>query len=197
MAVVDVAFELRGGVIPHDHSYRLFCALARELEWLEAEDDAGIHPIHGADSGSGDIYLTRRARLTLRLPLGRAQQALGLAGARLDIGGKVAVGAGRIRSLLPHGTLYARLVATGNAEEGAFRRDVVELLDGAGINCQIVCGKRGGVRAGAADIGGFSLMLHPLAPEQSLRVQETGLGLGRKLGCGIFVPHKSAAAAGA
>jgi hypothetical protein len=37
-------------------------------------------------------------------------------------------------------------------------------------------------------------MLHALSPEQSLRLQQHGLGPQRLLGCGIFVPHKSAAA---
>jgi hypothetical protein len=37
-------------------------------------------------------------------------------------------------------------------------------------------------------------MLHELSPEHSLRMQAAGLGAQRKLGCGIFVPHKSAGA---
>ena len=43
----------------------------------------------------------------------------------------------------------------------------------------------------------FSMMLHGLGPEQSLRLQQRGLGPHRLLGCGLFVPHKSAAAVGA
>ncbi|MEK7361238.1 MAG: type I-MYXAN CRISPR-associated protein Cas6/Cmx6, partial [Pseudomonadota bacterium] len=35
------------------------------------------------------------------------------------------------------------------------------------------------------------------SPEHSLRMQATGLGAERKLGCGLFIPHKSAAAVGA
>jgi hypothetical protein len=46
-------------------------------------------------------------------------------------------------------------------------------------------------------VRGFSLLLHGLTPAQSLAVQESGLGEGRKLGCGIFVPHKSVVAVGA
>ena len=42
----------------------------------------------------------------------------------------------------------------------------------------------------------FSMMLHALVPEQSLRLQQHGLGPHRLLGCGLFVPHKSAAAVG-
>ena len=35
-----------------------------------------------------------------------------------------------------------------------------------------------------------SLMLAGLTPEQSLALQQHGLGAERKLGCGVFIPHK-------
>ncbi|TCJ15700.1 hypothetical protein EZJ19_06425 [Parasulfuritortus cantonensis] len=34
-------------------------------------------------------------------------------------------------------------------------------------------------------------MLHDVSLEQSLQVQEQGLGRHRAYGCGLFVPHKS------
>jgi hypothetical protein len=39
-------------------------------------------------------------------------------------------------------------------------------------------------------------MLHGLRARDSLRVLEQGLGEHRLMGCGVFVPHKSAAAVG-
>jgi hypothetical protein len=33
-------------------------------------------------------------------------------------------------------------------------------------------------------------MLAGLTREQSLLLQQSGLGAGRKLGCGLFIPHK-------
>jgi len=35
-----------------------------------------------------------------------------------------------------------------------------------------------------------SLMLAGLTREQSLLLQQSGLGARRKLGCGLFIPHK-------
>jgi CRISPR/Cas system CSM-associated protein Csm4 (group 5 of RAMP superfamily) len=35
-----------------------------------------------------------------------------------------------------------------------------------------------------------SLMLADLAVEESVRLQQRGLGPGRTLGCGLFLPHK-------
>ena len=44
---------------------------------------------------------------------------------------------------------------------------------------------------------GYSLMLDGLSAEGALRLLDAGLGPHRRLGCGLFVPHKSAAAVGA
>jgi hypothetical protein len=35
-----------------------------------------------------------------------------------------------------------------------------------------------------------SLMVADLEPEQSVRLQQIGLGAGRTFGCGLFIPHK-------
>ena len=48
------------------------------------------------------------------------------------------------------------------------------------------------VRAGVRR--GFSVLLHGMTPELSLRLQERGLGELRLQGCGIVVPYKSVAA---
>ena len=33
-------------------------------------------------------------------------------------------------------------------------------------------------------------MVAELEPEQSVRLQEVGLGSGRSIGCGLFIPHR-------
>lgn len=193
---VDVAFELRGKVLPQDHAYSLFRALTARLEWLEAEPDAGVHRIRGTVSASGEIYLGHRARLVLRLSEARAGQALGLAGATLDVGSGLEVGPGRIRELMPFATQYSHFVSTGTADEAEFLREAAERLGKAGMPCGLICGRARSARTPQGEVRGFSLLLHGLSMEQSIAVQETGLGEGRKLGCGIFVPHKSLAAVG-
>jgi hypothetical protein len=35
-----------------------------------------------------------------------------------------------------------------------------------------------------------SLMIAELTVEDSVRLQQQGLGPGRKIGCGLFLPHK-------
>ncbi|HSQ05519.1 MAG TPA: type I-MYXAN CRISPR-associated protein Cas6/Cmx6 [Burkholderiales bacterium] len=193
---MDLTFELRGQTIPRHHSDLLFRALARELAWLEQEEGAGIHAIAGPDAGAERIYVTRRTRLVLRLPRERAQQAQLLAGARLDVGGELSVGEARIRPLVPHDTLYARLVAAACDSEPAFEDEMAQQLNDAGVRCAIICGQRGEVNANGATMRGQSVLLHGLTQDDSLRMQEMGLGVGRKFGCGLFTPHKSVRAVG-
>ena len=197
--VVDVAFALSGGTIPADHGWRLYRLLAERLAWLEGESAAGVHPIRAARAGSGtsELYVGGRGRLMLRLPRERAGAAYSLSGAQLDLGEGVQVGAAHVRALFAHGTLYSHFVSTGSGDEARFQANVTEELQAAGIECKVVCGKARRARGAGGDTQGFSLMLHGLSAEHSLRMQETGLGEGRKLGCGIFVPHRSAAAVGA
>jgi CRISPR-associated protein Cas6 len=197
MDMVDVAFSLSGGTIPADHGWRLFQLLAERLDWLDTEPNAGVHPIRGSRAVAGEIYLGSRARLMLRLPRERAQQSFALSGARFDLGNSVEVGSAHLRPLFAHGTLYSQFVTTGTPDEARFQRDVSTELERAGIGCKIICGRMRRAQTQGAEIVGFSLMLHELSPEHSLRMQAAGLGAGRKLGCGLFVPHKSAAAVGA
>ncbi len=196
MDMVDVAFTLRGGTIPADHGWRLLQLLAERLDWLAAEADAGVHPIRGARALAGEIHLGARARLMLRLPRERAEQSFTLSGARLALGNGVEVGGARLRQLFAHGTLYSQFVATGTPDEAGFQRDVSAELERAGIGCKVICGRMRHAQTEDAEIVGFSLMLHDISPEHSLRMQAAGLGAGRKLGCGIFIPHKSAGAVG-
>jgi CRISPR-associated protein Cas6 len=192
----DVVFEVRGNALPRDHAYSLFQALTGRLAWLEGEPGAGVHHIHGTVSASGEIFLGQRARLVLRLGAERAREALGLSGAKLDVGSGLEVGAGRIRELMPFATQYSHFVCTGTADEVEFLERAAALLKGAGLACGMICGKARVAQTPAGDVQGFSLLLHGLSMEQSIAVQESGLGSGRELGCGIFVPHKSLAAVG-
>jgi CRISPR-associated protein Cas6 len=119
-----------------------------------------------------------------------------LAGAVLDVGGFV-LRLGDVpvlRELLPHATLYSYLVVSGDDDELAFLAAVEHELDALGVPCRPICGRRQVIEFDGAPLTGFSLMLDGLTTAGSLRVLESGLGRHRRLGCGVFVPHKSAAA---
>jgi CRISPR-associated protein Cas6 len=193
--MIDLAFALEGHDLPRDHRLALADALECALPWLAGLPGAGIHRLNVSAGGGPDALLSGRTRLTLRVPRERASAAALLAGAELQIDHrKLYVGAAHTRELLPHGTLYAHLVAADDADEAAFMRAVEAELQALGVPCRPICGRRQVVESGL--LQGFSLMLDGLTAAHSLRMLEAGLGAQRRLGCGLFVPHRSAAAVG-
>jgi len=197
--VVDLRFALHGARLPADHGEALAEAVATELPWLATERGAGIHAVRGTPIGGGLLGISRRARLALRLPRARLEDARALAGRSLRIGAEtLGVGEPAPWPLAASVTLYARLVIAGPAEEQPFAAALAALL-GAQLGaesaaCQVVLGKPGAVATREGPRGGFSVLLHGLSPDASLRLQERGLGELRLYGCGIVVPYKSIAA---
>jgi len=197
-AMVDVTFVVAGDALPRDHGQLLALALAQLLPWLDDEPGLGVHRVKVV-AGTGDpALLSRHSRLALRVPRVRAAEVAALAGSALDIGGcRVRLGEAAQRELLAHGTLYAPLVvapAEGARDEAVFLGRVQAELDALGVRARLICGRRGALRHRDAQLDGFSLMLDGLSADDSLRMQQHGLGAHRRLGCGVFVPHRSAAA---
>jgi CRISPR-associated protein Cas6 len=195
--VVDVAFELGGESVARDHSAALWRALERALPWLGEDEETAVLPIRAARLTGGRLALNRRSRLMLRLPRSRVAAALALCGTRLDLDGDaVEPGRAMTRALIAHPTIYAHRVVTGEEEEIAFMASAERELAALAVRGDFICGQRSGGRGPEGELVGFSVMLTGLHPDESLRVQTAGLGRHRKLGCGIFVPHRATAAIG-
>jgi len=190
-----VVFPVAGRTLPRDHAQALLDALCSQWPWLRSEAQTGIHGIKLVPGTQAHAMLSQRTKLLLRVPTHRAPELL--AGTSIDLvvaGQPMRLGTPHTRELLPHATLYAYNVAATNADEVAFMADVTRELAELGVGGERVCGKRQQLALPDGVLNTFSLMLHALAPEQSLRVQCLGIGPHRLLGCGIFIPHKSAAA---
>lgn len=193
--MIDVAFALQGGTLAPEHRFTLADALEGALPWLAQEPAAGVHALKLVRGGDGQALVSPRTRLVLRVPRERAEAAAALAGLRLQVGGHALTPAQpRVRELLPHGTLYAPLVAADGEDEAAFVLRTRTELDALGVRAQAVCGRWQSTEGGR--LVGCSLMLSGLGREQALLLLRRGLGAHRRLGCGLFVPHKSAAAVG-
>ncbi len=192
--IVDLVFGLHGDAVALDYADRLWRAIEARIPWLADEPLAGVHPLAGVSAGDHELYLTRRARLTLRLPTARVDQARALCGAHLDLSGVVEVGAATQQALSPIKTLYSSFVTIGDKAEDEVLGACQANLAALGISAQMVCGMAHIGRGMDGDWQGFSLMLFGLTLEDSLRMQREGLGGERKRGCGIFIPHKSVAA---
>lgn len=193
--MIDIAFPLQAGTLPAEHRYALAEALQRALPWLDADPRAGVHRLNLVQGTAGDALVSPRTRLMLRVPRSRADEALALGGTELKIGAhRLRPGPGRRRELVAHGTLYAYLVAAASADEAAFVAAMRQELDAMDVAAQPVCGRWQSTEAGR--LVGCSLMLAGLGNVQSMRLLQQGLGRNRRLGCGLFIPHRSAAAVG-
>jgi hypothetical protein len=89
-------------------------------------------------------------------------------------------------------TLFSRGVVLAAADdEAAFLVAAAEGLGALGITPEtMLCGRVTLLATPARSVQTRSLMLAGLRLEQSLALQRHGLGEERKLGCGLFIPHK-------
>lgn len=200
--VVDIAFRFQCESIPVDHNHALGEAILDALPWFRDEARAAVHSIHIADSGNGwmrperpdDLmFPSRRTRLILRIPYHRTDDTLSLVGEVLDISGhELEVGESTTRQLNPFSAIYARYMVTEDDEnEEAFLVDIAKQLSDISIRPRkMMCGISKTIQTPDDKLRTRSLMLADLAPEDSLLLQQTGLGWHRHLGCGIFIPHK-------
>jgi len=200
--IVDVVFSIQCRTLPVDHSYALSQAVAEALPWFADDEHAGLHTIHVAESGNGWmrpedpnalLHLSRRTRLMLRLPRQRIEDAGKLTGQTLDIGGHaMQVEKAVVKPLSAITTLFSRyIVASEDLDEAAFMREAQDLLAGMGIRPKkMLCGIERVIATPDRKIHTRSLMLADLAVEESVRLQQRGLGPERTLGCGLFLPHK-------
>ncbi len=190
-SMVDQVFDLQGEDLPQDHREALWLAVSALLTWLPSEPTAGIHAIRAAHTNYGMTLLPRRAKLVLRVPEHRRQDAQALEGETLDVvGHPLRVGASHIRTLPLASTLYADFVSTGSSEETRFQADIARELARLGIGCRFICGRRRASRVSGSEVAGFAVALHDVPLDQSLWLQCVGLGRARHLGCGILIQHK-------
>jgi CRISPR-associated protein Cas6 len=204
--IVDAVFAISCRCLPVDHAYALSEAIAAALPWFAQEPGAGLHPVYGAASGSGWmrpegadelLQLSHRARLALRLSRHRAHDAAALIGRTLQVAGwplrvdSIAT----LRSLSRITTLFSRgVIFAGADDEAAFLSAATDELDALGIKPErALCGRITPVATPARTYRTRSLLVDGLTPEQSLALQQHGLGTERKLGCGLFIPHKDIA----
>jgi CRISPR-associated protein Cas6 len=195
--MVDLSFRLHGADLPRDHRWLLSQALAADVGWLASESGGGVHEVNVV-TGTGDsAWLSARSRLLLRVPRTRVSEVAALSGRRVQVGtSALQLGEAHARELLPHATMYAHFVDAQGADEAAFLDEMGRQLQAMGVAGHRVCGRAAQVQGPAGALSGFSLMLHGLSAAHAQRLLEHGLGPNRYMGCGLFVPHKSAAAVG-
>ncbi len=205
MTTVDLLFPVIGSRLPTDHNYALYSALSRWVPCLhDGSVEFGLAPVTGPYVGNGFLQVDHsQSRLRLRLSAADVPKVLPLAGKELGVmGRRIRLGAPQIQALHPAPLLIARMVAIKNATDpdtflGSARRQLDELGIGGGLRVPEHRGRDGRaeparrvLRIKTACIVGYSLLAERLKPDESLRLQESGLGGRRHLGCGVFVPAR-------
>ncbi|MGE3806166.1 MAG: type I-MYXAN CRISPR-associated protein Cas6/Cmx6 [Gemmataceae bacterium] len=214
MPVIETQFPVLGETLPSDHGYALYGALSRLVPSLHSDEPpVRIGPVSGLYEGNGRLRLDRqRSRLRLRLAAEQIAVVLPLAGRSLDVDGcHIRLGVPQVRALVPAPSLVARMVTIKRSsrqdradtraymEPASFLERVRRELDKLEISGDpgiplVDDGPHAGkprrhvMRIKDRRVVGFGLQVTGLTAEESIRVQENGLGGRKKMGCGFFVP---------
>ncbi|MES9855215.1 MAG: type I-MYXAN CRISPR-associated protein Cas6/Cmx6 [Sedimenticola sp.] len=201
--VVDLVYQIRCATLPVHHAWALASEIARVLPWFPEESLAGLHLIHVADSGNGWerpqgeddlLYPSRRTRLVLRMPKQRLSEARALEGKTLDISGHpIEVKEAKSRKLSATNILYSRYVISDPTwSDDDFIEWAVTQLKSMKVHFKkILSGKTNPLKTPQGVLTTRSLMVADLSVEDAIHLQEQGIGEGRSMGCGLFIPQKS------
>lgn len=208
--VVDLVYGLSCKHLPLDHAYALSTAIRQALPWIDDEPLAGIHLIHGAESGNGwmrpedptneVLHLSKRSRMTLRVPGHRIDDAGKLTGVELLIDGhKLVVGKAKTHRFSTLPTQFARYVVVpgdiDHQDEEAFMYYAAEQLKALQVPVRkLMCGRAHALQCPDGDLYTRSIMLADLKNDEAVRLQQHGIGTHRKMGCGLFMPHRGISA---
>ncbi len=189
---IDLQFQIFGRNLKVDHGYALFGAISRIIPEFHKADDIGISLIRGKYIGEGLLSISPHSQLIFRLPAGQVESYLNLAGKTLDLDGhQLRIGVPNSRSLVPATALYSHLVTTRNGQDQhRFEREITNQCRSLNCNGKLSVGKRRTFSIHGKQVVGYSVLVSELTTEESITVQEKGLGGRRKMGCGFFTPWR-------
>ena len=166
--------------------------MSRAVPSLHTSLGIGVHPIRGQQIGDRRLSLSADSRLVLRVDTDHIGQVLPLAGQQLDLAGaKLRVGVPQVWPLQPAPALRSRLVTTKNCQDQSrFESELRRQLDALDVAAAVIVTipKRRTLRIKDKEVVGYEVLLEGLTAEESLNVQDQGLGGRRHMGCGVFVP---------
>jgi CRISPR-associated protein Cas6 len=157
------------------------------------------------------LEVTPQSRLILRLAAGSIPNVLPLAGKRLEIDGAIVrVGVPAVHALRPASSVASRLVVIrGFMTAEPFLDAVRRQLDALGVSgtprlmarrrSQSIEGREGArdpyvrrtLRIHDREIVGYALRVDGLEPEESIVLQQAGVGGRRHFGCGVCLPVRT------
>ncbi|GEM_PF-1061583 len=213
MPMIELSFPVGGTPLPYDHGYLMYRAVAGVVPWVgePAQIDLAIVPIQGSPHG-GFLHLTMFSRLAFRLNAEDAEKLLPLTDRLLVIdAATLRLGQPTEFRLRPVPGLASPFVV---AEHHRHSDAVLEWLKAefraldikAVPTLRLKHGRAGASPAGQdrrsfdcpferhhRQVGdnsavGWEVQVFGFTPEESVRLQERGVGPGRRYGCGVFMP---------
>lgn len=195
MTVIDLSFPVYANQpIPADHGYALYAGLSRALPDLHQQNGIGVHPLRGRQVGDRLLALNDRSRLAIRTRVDEIGGLIQLAGKSIDVAGRaLRVGVPQVHSLRPSTAVRSRLVTIKLKEgltEQAFLESVRRQMNDLGLSdeARLTLGKRRTLRIKGKEVVGYEVLVEALTADESLVLQQHGLGGRRHMGCGIFSP---------
>ncbi len=197
---IELKFPVFGKIIPSDHGYLLYSAISRIIPEVHSSDNVVICGISGIPDRQRDLHLNPTSKLRIRLGHSLIPHLIKLAGKKVNLGEyQISFGIPLTSLLKPKPNLYSRLVVIkGKMEEKDFLDSATKQLYELGIDKRPILfrdysydsiGKviRKTLRVKDKEIVGFPIVVAGLSGEESLILQEKGLGGRKKMGCGSFV----------
>lgn len=185
---IELCFQVIGKNLPVDHGFALYSALSKILPVLHENADASLALIKGRYYGEGKLDISPSSELVLRVHQSSISKYTVLAGKKLNImGHKILLGTYRIKLIIPQKNLWAKIVTTKNGQDfSRFEKEIARQLEDLKINSSPKIGKRKTFRIHKKQIVGYELHIQNLTDEQSIVLQEEGIGGRKKMGCGFF-----------
>lgn len=187
---LDLTFKLRGVPIPLDNGYLIYAALCRICPPLHELDSIGIHPIAGIPTRNKLLELTTQSRIKIRIHHQQIPLIYPyLSGQKFQIGQcYYQLNIPDYKPLTSSASLYSRLVViTGYQDPTTFIQAVQRKLDNLGIQGKIeLLTRQDGTpqrrqltinkEGKEFKVRGFGVKISELNPEDSLILQERGIG---------------------
>ncbi len=201
--IIDLSFKIDCPVIPVDHAWIVYEAFSAHIPWIRGEQGAGIMPLPIPTEGNGwyrsenadeMLNLSKRTRLTLRIPSTRLKEVEALAGKTLQVGEyAMKLTKPSVRRLSKETNIWTHhIVANAEESEEQFLDKTIGQIRAMDIQPRkALCGKTHTIQSPDGPLFTRSLMLADLDLNESIKLQQRGLGAHGHLGCGLFIPHKS------
>jgi CRISPR-associated protein Cas6 len=192
---LDLEFQVFSScAIAVDHGYYVYAGLSKVLGSVHSENGIAVHPIRGRQIGDRMLQLMPWSTLKIRTPQEHIGNLAGLAGKTILVGDRqLRLGVPKVQPLEAATALRSRVVTIkGFMDAEPFAQAVRRQLDAKEISERVVLtiGKRRTIKIRDKEVVGFEVLLEGLTAQESITIQEQGLGGRRHMGCGVFVPMK-------